>query len=58
MAPVSPSPRGCGQPLNWAHLEQRIHDFTDGPINRIYAFDNGDPRFHVRIATATRSTGM
>jgi uncharacterized iron-regulated membrane protein len=52
MAPASVSPRGCGRTVDWAQAEQRIHDFTDRPINRIYAFDNGDPRLHVRMATA------
>jgi uncharacterized iron-regulated membrane protein len=53
MAPATASPTGCGQAVDWAQAEQRIHDFTDRPINRIYAFDNGDPRFHLRMATAT-----
>lgn len=53
MAPPTPSREGCGRAVDWAQAEQRIIGFAHAPIDRIYAFNGGDPRLHVRIATPT-----
>ena len=52
MSPASPQPAGCAGPVDWNRAEQQLRSYGHDEINRIYAFADGDPRYHVRIRTS------
>lgn len=52
MAPVSSYPAGCAGPIDWSLAERQLKGVGHEAINRIYAFSDSDPRYHVRLTTA------
>ena len=51
LSPAAQHPEGCGAPIDWNRAEKQVKEAAHSDINRIYAPDGRDPRWHFRVTT-------